>query len=133
MAGRAGLSQAAAPSPPPRRPPPEPRHALTPRRASRPARATPPHLSRRNAPGDPGAAHLFGPAVYQRGGMTVYALRKTIGDNAIRRLLTTWTAGHKDGNATTEDLINAAEQVSGKNLGAFFQAWLYSTTKPPRP
>jgi aminopeptidase N len=87
----------------------------------------------RDAPGDPGAAHLFGSAVYQRGGMTVYALRKTIGDDAFRRLLTTWTAGHKDGNATTEDLIKAAEQVSGKDLDGFFQAWLYGGTKPPRP
>ena len=87
----------------------------------------------KEAPGDPGAAHLFGEAVYLRGGMTVYALRKTIGDAAFARLLTTWTATHKDGNATTADLIKLAEQVSGKDLGAFFQTWLYGTTKPEHP
>ena len=84
-------------------------------------------------PGDPGAAQLFGEAVYLRGGMTVYALRKTIGDAAFTRLLTTWTATHKDGNATTADLIALAEQISGKNLSDFFQAWLYGKTKPAHP
>ena len=85
------------------------------------------------APGDPGSARLFGEAVYLRGGMTVYALRQTIGDAAFARLLTTWTAAHKDGNATTADLIALAEQVSGQKLGDFFQAWLYGKTRPPRP
>ena len=85
------------------------------------------------APGDPGTARLFGEAVYQRGAMTLYALRRTIGDAAFARLLTTWTATHKDGNATTDDLIKLAGQVSGKDLGGFFQAWLYGKTKPPHP
>ncbi|GIF19378.1 aminopeptidase N [Actinoplanes tereljensis] len=82
------------------------------------------------APGNPGVAHLFGSAVYDRGGMTVYALRKTIGDKAFAKLLTTWTSQHRNGNANTADLIALAEKVSGKNLDAFFQAWLYGTKKP---
>ncbi|GIM92732.1 peptidase [Paractinoplanes toevensis] len=84
----------------------------------------------KQAPGNPGVAHLFGSAVYDRGGMTVYALRKTIGDAAFDRLLTTWTSEHRDGNANTADLIALAEKLSGKDLDAFFQAWLYGTTKP---
>jgi aminopeptidase N len=87
----------------------------------------------RQTPGNPSAARLFGDAVYERGGMTVYALRKTIGDAAFDRLLTTWTSEHRDGNATTDDLIKLAEQLSGKDLQAFFQAWLYGTGKPPKP
>jgi aminopeptidase N len=85
------------------------------------------------APGNPGVAHLFGAAVYDRGGMTVYALRETIGDAAFDKLLTTWTSEHKDANATTADLIELAEQLSGKDLDAFFQSWLYGTTAPARP
>jgi aminopeptidase N len=85
------------------------------------------------APGNPGVARLFGGAVYLRGGMTVYALRKTIGDAAFDRLLTAWTSRHRDGNATTNELIELAEQLSGQNLDAFFQAWLYGTKKPPKP
>ncbi|MFD0518302.1 M1 family metallopeptidase [Paractinoplanes durhamensis] len=82
------------------------------------------------APGNPGVAKLFGTAVYDRGGMTVYALRKTIGDKAFGTLLTTWTSEHRNGNADTADLIALAEKISGKDLGGFFQAWLYGTTKP---
>ncbi|MEU8815157.1 M1 family metallopeptidase [Actinoplanes sp. NPDC048796] len=83
--------------------------------------------------GDPGAGRIFGDAVYQRGGMTVYALRKTIGDAAFDKLLKQWTAQHRDGNATTDELIALAEQVSGKQLDAFFQKWLFEKAKPPKP
>jgi aminopeptidase N len=83
--------------------------------------------------GDPGVQRLFGDAVYQRGGMTVYALRKTIGDAAFDQLLKRWTSDHRDGNATTEDLKALAEQISGKDLDQFFNAWLYSAAKPPKP
>ena len=84
-------------------------------------------------PGNPGVDHLFGEAVYNRGGMTVYALRETIGDAAFAKLLTTWTSTYRDGNADTAELIKMAEQVSGMDLGAFFQNWLYGKTAPPRP
>jgi aminopeptidase N len=84
-------------------------------------------------PGDPKPARLFGSAVYQRGGMTVYALRKTIGDNAFSTLVKDWTATHKDGNVTTDEFIKAAETASKKDLSGSFQAWLYGTEKPPVP
>ncbi|MET0418593.1 MAG: M1 family metallopeptidase, partial [Actinoplanes sp.] len=83
--------------------------------------------------GDPGVRGLFGDAVYQRGGMTVYALHEEIGDAAFDRLVKTWTTEYRDGNATTDDLIKLAEEVSGKQLDGFFQAWLFGATKPPRP
>ncbi|MEV4346053.1 M1 family metallopeptidase [Actinoplanes sp. NPDC049596] len=83
--------------------------------------------------GDPGANRIFGDAVYQRGGMTVYALRKTIGDAAFDKLLKQWTSLHRDGNATTDDMIALAEQVSGKQLDDFFQKWLFDKAKPAKP
>lgn len=83
--------------------------------------------------GDPGAARIFGSAVYQRGGMTVYALHRTIGDAAFDQLLKRWTSEHKDGNASTDDLIAMAEEVSGKQLDALFQSWLFTTGKPAKP
>ena len=84
-------------------------------------------------PGDPGAQGIFGAAVYQRGAMTVHALRKTIGDDAFFRLLRSWPADQRDGNATTAEFTAAAETVSGRDLDSFFQAWLFGTTQPPRP
>ena len=83
--------------------------------------------------GDPGAQRIFGNAVYQRGGMTVYALRRSIGDAAFDQLLKRWTAEHRDGNATTDDLVALAEEISGKQLDDLFQAWLFGKTKPPKP
>ncbi|GLW31353.1 M1 family metallopeptidase [Actinoplanes regularis] len=85
----------------------------------------------KNTPGDPGAARIFGDAVYQRGGMVVHALRKAIGDDAFFRLLKTWTGEHRNGNVDTAQFIAAAEKISGKNLDGFFAAWLNGTTRPP--
>jgi aminopeptidase N len=83
--------------------------------------------------GDPGVRGLFGDAVYQRGGMTVYALRMEMGDEAFDRMVKRWTSDYRDKNASTDDLIKLAEEVSGKQLDDFFQAWLFGAAKPPRP
>ena len=82
---------------------------------------------------DPGRSELFGRAVYQRGALTVHALRRTVGDEVFFRFLRTWTAEKRDGNADTADLIAVAERVSGKPLREFFDAWLTGTTAPPPP
>jgi aminopeptidase N len=84
--------------------------------------------------GDPGADRIFGDAVYQRGAMALHALRLRIGDPAFLALLKSWPAEHRDGNVRTEDFIAAAEKAAGgKDLGDFFEAWLFATVKPPRP
>ncbi|GAB1645043.1 M1 family metallopeptidase [Krasilnikovia sp. MM14-A1259] len=84
--------------------------------------------------GKPGPDGIFDPAVYERGAMTLYALRREIGDAAFAGLLKSWAAQHRDGNVTTDEFIAAAQQASGgRDLGPLFQAWLFGTTKPPRP
>jgi aminopeptidase N len=80
--------------------------------------------------GDPGPERIFGDAVYQRGAMTVHALRRTIGEQAFFALLKSWPAAHRDGNVTTAQFIAAAEQAAGKKLGPFFDAWLMGKTQP---
>jgi aminopeptidase N len=85
-------------------------------------------------PGRPGPTGLFSASVYQRGGMTVHALRRTIGDEAFFGLLKSWPATQRDGNVTTAQFIAAAEEAAGgRDLKPLFQAWLYGTAKPPRP
>jgi aminopeptidase N len=84
-------------------------------------------------PGDPGVPSLFGRAVYQRGGMTVHALRKTVGDEAFFRILQTWTAEKRNGNGTTDEFMTLAERISGKQLRPLFDAWLYQKSKPSAP
>jgi aminopeptidase N len=84
-------------------------------------------------PGDPGADHLFATSVYQRGAMTLHALRLAIGDDAFFHVLRAWTDEHRYGNATTADFIALAERVAGRPLGDLFHAWLDGAQKPPRP
>ena len=81
-------------------------------------------------PGRAQARDLFNDSVYTRGGMTLHALRKAIGDETFFKLLKTWTADHKYGTATTEEFIALAEKLSGKDLTSLFDAWLFHPTKP---
>jgi hypothetical protein len=46
------------------------------------------------------------------------------------RILKTWTAEHRHGNATTAQFIALSERISGQDLGNFFQVWLYTPSKP---
>ena len=80
--------------------------------------------------GDPGPEHLFDGPVYDRGGMTLHALRLQIGDDRFFTLLQRWTATQRGGNVTTGEFQALAEQVSGQDLDAFFRAWLFTGSKP---
>ncbi|GAA2640212.1 M1 family metallopeptidase [Paractinoplanes durhamensis] len=82
------------------------------------------------APADPGTAELFGDAVYDRGAMTLHQLRVAVGDDAFFEILRTWTADHRYGNGTTAEFTALAEKISGQDLNALFQAWLYTPSKP---
>ncbi|MDX6738564.1 M1 family metallopeptidase [Actinocorallia sp. A-T 12471] len=81
--------------------------------------------------GDPGRDRMFdGFGVYERGAMTLHALRKRIGDEKFFATLRSWAADHRHENATTTDFVELAEKVSGTELTDFFNAWLYGTTRP---
>jgi aminopeptidase N len=87
----------------------------------------------RTPPGRPGVADMFGESVYQRGGMTVHALRVAVGDKAFFEILKTWPAEKRDANATTAEFVDLAERISGKQLDRLFDAWLYGTERPGQP
>lgn len=82
-------------------------------------------------PGDPGETNQFDDAVYDRGGMTLQALRTTMGDDAFFTTLKRWVAKKKYGTATTAEFIALAEKISGKQLDNVFTTWLYTKGKPP--
>jgi len=84
-------------------------------------------------PGNPDANDLFNGGVYLRGGLTLHALRVTVGDDAFFDILRTYHERYKFSNATTEDFIAVAEEVSGKQLDDLFDAWLYDEQLPPMP
>ncbi len=77
---------------------------------------------------DPG--DIFARSVYDRGAMTLQALREEIGDDAFFQVLRCWYAEHRDGNVTTADFVALSERVSGQDLQPFFRTWLYTPGKP---
>jgi aminopeptidase N len=81
-------------------------------------------------PGDPGAAGLFAPAVYDRGAAALHALRGEIGEDAFGTLLRRWATDDAGGNVSTADLVALAEEVSGQQLDDFFDTWVYTPEKP---
>jgi aminopeptidase N len=93
-----------------------------------------PNSSLNRPPGNVGGPQfLFTSTVYTRGAMTLQALREKVGDEAFFRILRTWYARYKYDNATTADFVDVAERVSGQQLDAFFDEWLYQQGKPVKP
>ena len=80
--------------------------------------------------GNPGPDNIFEEAVYNRGAMTLHALRERIGDQDFSRLTKRWFTRYAQGNVTTRQFIDLAERVSGENLDPFFRTWIYTPTKP---
>jgi aminopeptidase N len=79
-------------------------------------------------PGMPAADDLFNDGVYVWAGLAVHALRLQVGDDAFFEILRTFHSRYQYNNATTADFIAVATEISGQDLGDFFQAWLYSDT-----
>jgi aminopeptidase N len=65
--------------------------------------------------------------------LTLHALRLRVGDEVFFTILRTWTARFHNGNATTEDFVALAEEISGEQLDDFFESWLYEPGLPELP
>ncbi|MGH3390891.1 MAG: M1 family metallopeptidase [Actinomadura sp.] len=84
-------------------------------------------------PGDPGKGREFHEAVYDRGALTLQALRETVGDGVFFRVLREWPTAKKYGNATIEEFVAFAGRISGSRLDPLFQTWLFTAGRPPAP
>jgi aminopeptidase N len=62
---------------------------------------------------------------YQKGSWTLHMLRGVIGDDAFQRGIRSYYQRHFNANATTADFRRAMEEASGRDLGWFFEQWLY--------
>jgi Peptidase family M1 domain/Peptidase M1 N-terminal domain len=80
--------------------------------------------------GDPGPANLFHFAVYARGAMTLHQLRLAVGDGDFFQILRRWASSQAGGNVTTAQFIRLAERISGQDLDALFDTWLFTAEKP---
>ena len=77
-----------------------------------------------------GPAELFHTPVYDRGALTLQALREAVGDGTFFEILRSWYSENLYGNVTTADFIALSERESGRQLDAFFQDWLYEEGRP---
>ncbi len=62
---------------------------------------------------------------YQKGSWVLHMLRGVVGDEAFQRGIRAYYREHFNGTATTADFRRAMEEASGRDLGWFFQQWLY--------
>lgn len=82
-------------------------------------------------PGNPTVNTLFSGAVYDRGALTLHALRLEVGDELFFEILRTYAERFRYSNAATTDFIALAQEVSGMPLDALFYVWLLGETVPP--
>jgi len=82
-------------------------------------------------PADVGPDNQFDNAVYDRGALTLQALRKTVGDDAFFKILQTWQVEKANKSGLITEFIALSERISGKPLFDLFHTWLYTAGKPP--
>lgn len=67
---------------------------------------------------------------YNKGSWVVHMLRGVLGDDDFFAGLAQYRAQYGYGSATTEQLRDVLEAVSGRDLDAFFQQWIYGQYFP---
>lgn len=70
--------------------------------------------------------------VYQKGAAVLHMLRHVVGDSSFFAALKAFSLDprFRFGSATTEDFCQVCENVTGKDLGYFFQQWIYGESYP---
>ena len=79
------------------------------------------------------AAQLYGYQTYTRSAQFWEALRLSIGDEAFFTLIEEWQTRYAGESRGTADLLALAEEISGRELDAFFQDWVFDADKPAWP
>lgn len=62
---------------------------------------------------------------YTKGQVVLFMLRELVGREAMRNILALYFQRHRFRHVTGRDLQAAAEEVSGRELGWFFDQWVY--------
>jgi hypothetical protein len=79
---------------------------------------------------DPGPFGLFLGGTYDRGAATLHALRGEVGDEAFYAAAREWLVRFDDSSGTTDDVQAVSEEISGQDLGAFFDVWVRTPASP---
>jgi aminopeptidase N len=67
---------------------------------------------------------------YEKGGWILYMLRKELGDEIFWKGIKKYYATYRDKNASTKDLEQIFELISGKDLHHFIKQWLFTAENP---
>ena len=70
---------------------------------------------------------------YQKGGLFLEALRRTVGEEKFWKGIRNFYAAYKYKNADTNDFKTVMEDAADTSLTALFTNWLYSTHLPTLP
>ena len=76
---------------------------------------------------------LFGWQSYNRGAMSLEALKAVIGPGSFARVMRQWQDRYGGTSPGTAAFIDLAEEVHGRDLTAFFKDWIYDADKPAWP
>jgi aminopeptidase N len=67
---------------------------------------------------------------YQKGAWVLHMLRRDVGDEAFWGGIRDYYARHRDGNALTGDLRQSMERAARRDLGWFFDQWVFRPGQP---
>ena len=73
---------------------------------------------------------IFRAVVYDKGAWVLHMLRGILGDEAFFAGARAFLEGHRFAKAGTEDLREALEKASGRDLRPYFERWIYDTGLP---
>ena len=73
---------------------------------------------------------IFDRHLYEKGALVLHMLRHVLGDEAFFRSLRRYAREHADRGVLTQDFVDAIEAETGRNLGWFFDQWVF---KPGHP
>ena len=67
--------------------------------------------------GDPGIENIFAGQIYDRGALTLHALRLEVGDDLFFQILPAWVAAQAGGTVSTREFIDLAESIANEGPG----------------
>jgi aminopeptidase N len=77
-----------------------------------------------------GEPQAYRAVVYDKGAYVLHMLRGLVGEESFRNALTSFQADHRYGKAGTEELRQALERTSGRDLRPYFKEWVRGTAVP---
>ncbi len=82
---------------------------------------------------DPGRKAMFDDRLYERGGLTLHAVRCALGDIAFFRMLRSWGQLHRGGTVTTAAFTSHVARFASEPVDELLRAWLHGPALPPLP